>query len=190
MGKHLERKKHRKSFILLVSLVLILVFAVGGTLAYLVTSTASIENLFNASNVSVAVTETLANGVKSNVKVQNTGNTDAYIRAAVVINWQNESGNVYGQVPTSNDYSITWNLTDTGWFQGNDGFYYYKNAVAPTKTTEEALITSCTWLNEPPADGYTLTVEILASGIQASPKNAVESAWGVSVDDNSKTISK
>ena len=35
-----------------------------------------------------------------------------------------------------------------------------------------------------PPDGYDLSVEIIASGIQSTPDGAVKEAWGMTVDAN------
>jgi len=202
MGKQINKNKHKKSVTLLVSLILIMLFAASGTLAYIITTTDSISNVFNESYVAVEVTESIDNGVKSDVKVKNVGNTDAYIRAAIVVNWQKEDGTIYGQVPEANDYTISYNLYDAVtnpqalWFEGADGFYYYKDVVAPNESTAQELITSCSLLSNPPAEGYNLAVEIIASGIQSVPADAVKVAWGEAIaaklteNNSSKTTSQ
>jgi len=203
MGKQINKNKHKKSVTLLVSLILIMLFAASGTLAYIITTTDSISNVFNESYVAVEVTESIDNGVKSDVKVKNVGNTDAYIRAAIVVNWQKEDGTIYGQVPEANDYTISYNLYDAVnnsqalWFKGADGFYYYKAVVAPNESTAQELITSCRLLAaNPPAEGYNLAVEIIASGIQSAHVDAVKAAWGEAIaaklteNNSSKTTSQ
>ena len=86
--KHLNRKK---TVLLLAMVVLILAGAVGGTLAYIVTSSGPVQNTFTPAHVTCAVEESdFVDGtstIKNNVTIRNTGNTSAYIRAAVVANW-------------------------------------------------------------------------------------------------------
>ena len=62
----------------------------------------------DSSKVACLVEETFKNNVKSNVQVKNTGDAAAYLRAAVLVTWQDASGNVLGTAPVAGqDYSIT-----------------------------------------------------------------------------------
>ena len=97
------RRKSRKSAALLVSLLLLLSVTVGGTIAFLMDDDGPLVNLFNPSQVTTNVVETIDGTTKKDVKIQNTGDTDAWIRAAVVITWQDSAGNVYGQLPVEGE---------------------------------------------------------------------------------------
>lgn len=175
----------KKSLITLVSILAILCVTVGGTLAYLVTTSGPVTNTFNPSKVTTAVEESFDGKRKSDVKIKNTGDTDAYIRAAVVVTWQDKDGNVYGQSPASSDYKIEWGKD---WVNHSDGFWYYTKPVAAGNTTGN-LINSCTRTSVGTApDGYHLNVEIIGSGIQSKgmgtnedgdPTKPVVLAWGV-----------
>ena len=169
---------------LLVSLVMLLTITMGGTLAYITTSDDPVKNIFTTSQVPISVQEDPFDGtVKNNVKIQNDGNTDAYIRAAVVVTWKDSSGNVYGIKPEVGvDYQVTF-PGDTGWvYREADGFYYYTASIAPNNQTG-VLLTNCKPLKSAPADGYTLCVEIVAESVQAKGVDngvkAVVKAWGV-----------
>lgn len=185
-GKRLMKKQPRRwnrSAALLVCLLLALGCTVGGTLAYIFTNTSPVENIFQPTEVTTTVEEKFENGVKSNVKIQNTGSTDAWLRAAVVVTWQNAAGEVYGKAPVQGtDYSITYNVseqvTSGKWVKGADGFYYWPSPVAPEDLTG-VLITSCTYKANAP-EGYTLAVEILGSGIQSKPAGAFNDSWASS----------
>lgn len=188
-----SRNRWNKPVLILVSLVMIVTMALGATLAYIFTGTGDVENTFTPSKVTTLVEETLEDGVKTDVKIKNTGDTDAFIRAAVVITWQNKAGDVYGQAPVAGTNYTNWQVGNN-WIEGNDGFYYYSKPVAPQTTTADALIAEIAPIGEPPAEGYYLTVEIIGSGIQskgedADGKKPVELAWGVTVA-NDGTISK
>ena len=172
----------RKSFIVLFSLALILLFAVGGTIAYIVTSTNDVKNTFEPAQVACEVNETFNGETKENVTIMNTGDIDAYIRAAIVVTWKDAEGNISATQPrlatTDNamDYIMNLNLGD--WIKGNDGYYYFKYPVAPGKATEAALIASCEVSDSADIpDGYSLSVEILADAIQSTPDNAVAESW-------------
>ena len=180
----------KRALILMISAVLLFTCCVGFTLAFIVDRTDTIANIFNPGRVSCRVLETdWENGdlVKSDVSVLNTGDTQAFIRAAVVINWQNANGDVYSIAPVEGtDYSITFN-TDGSWVQGADGYYY---CLAPVNAEDDTpvLISNCTVTGASPAEGYTLSVEILATAVQSTPDTAVKDAWNLTIDNDGKLI--
>ena len=179
MFKNMAKKR---LILLLVSLSLILVAGVGVTLALIIDSTEDVENVFTPSRVSCAVVEggtAYENGQadvlsKSQVTIKNTGDTDAYIRAAIIVNWKNASGHVWAQAAPvlGTDYTMT---LGADWTPA-DGFYYYKSSVVPGDATTD-LIVSATQENKAPADGYYLSIEIVASAIQSSLANTAQGAW-------------
>ena len=177
-------KTNRKAPVALVAILVLLCCAVAGTVAYLVTSTGPVTNTFTPGNVSCVVEETFENGVKSGVTIKNTGNIDAYIRTAVIVNWADAQGNVSGTPVKDTDYVMDLNIVtdekpDAPWFKGSDGYYYCKTAIESGSETP-VLIASCaktTGAGVP--EGYDLQVTILADGIQSEPSNAVAEAWKV-----------
>lgn len=180
-----RRRRNHKPTLLLLTLVLILGAMVGTTLAYLFTNTDGLVNTFTPANVTVDIDEPgwdEDKTVKNNVTVKNTGDVEAYIRAAVVVTWQDAEGNVYPTAPVEGtDYTVTWTMS--GWVKYG-GFYYYTSPVAPSKSTG-VLLTECKVKDgATPPDGYHLSVEILASAIQSQPATAVQEAWGMTVDSN------
>ena len=186
--KHHKRscRRSEKSAALLVSLLLLLTVTVGGTIAFLMDSDGPLHNLFNPSQVTTYVDETVSGDTKSNVKIQNTGDTDAWIRAAVVVTWQDTDGNVYGQTPKAGENYTAW-TPGTDWVKGADGFYYYTKPVAAQAATANALIAEIKPIGTSPAEGYYLTVEIIGSGIQNKPANVFNTEWassGLKVNDS------
>lgn len=178
-------KNIKKSLVLLTAMVVLLCAVVGGTVAYLVTATDPVTNTFTPSSLETEIEEKFSNNVKSDVKITNTGNVKAYIRAAVIVTWQNTDGTVYGVVPKlGEDYSYTG--AESGWTgPASDGYYYYTSPVEPRSETS-VLIQSCKPQKAAPADGYTLHVEIISEAIQAEPTTAVHDAWGVTVGSDGK----
>lgn len=182
-GKHVKRTKYskrrvskRKATVLLASLGLLIVLLVGTTTAFLIASDGPITNIFKSSRVTCQVNEKSFDGTtKTDVTISNTGDTEAYIRAAIVVTWKDaENGNVHGSKPVEGrDYTIDWGLTD--WIVGNDGFYYYINPVAPGVYTSY-LVDECVDNGTAPA-GYGLNVEILGSAIQSVPVSVVNEMW-------------
>lgn len=184
-----KRVMKTKKPVALVALLVLLCCTVAGTLAYLVTSTDPVTNTFTPAHVSTEVNESFTGGVKSNVTIKNTGDIPAYIRAAVIINWADANGNVYGggtpaasTKEVTGDYTISYN-TDGSWKQIGD-YWYYTKPVAADSLTEKALIESCAPVAGKAPEGYNLQVTILADGIQAdgvgsNGKTPMEDAWGV-----------
>lgn len=180
-GKHASTTKmSKKTLILLAALLLIFTMTAGSTLAYLITSTPSVENTFLPTSLNGSIDEDFDNTTKSNVTVTNSSqDVDAYIRATAVITWKNASGEVYGMAPKENThYEINYG---SDWLPGDDGFYYYKNKVAKRATTNPFVVT-CTVLAAAPEEGYKLSVDIITQGIQAEPPKAVTESWGVTVN--------
>lgn len=179
-----RRRTHKKkASLLLTSLILLLTLIVGGTVSFLVASSGQVQNTFTPSHVTCEVNEKSFNGsTKTDVTVANTGDTTAYIRAAIVVTWKNaENGNVYSKAPAlGTDYTMTLNTSD--WVQKADGFYYYKHPV-PSGSSTTALINSCSYVANAPV-GYGLNVEILGSAIQSVPTKVVTTNWGVTLDGN------
>ena len=175
------KKTKLKTISLAISLLMIIGLVAGGTLAFLRDDTQEITNTFEPSAVTTEVEESFAGGTKSDVKIRNTGNTDAWIRATYVVTWQDAQGNVLGTAPTTEDYTLTpGTATEDGeWLTGEDGFFYWNKPVAAKGSTGQ-LIASVTKLKDAPKEGYDLCVEILCGGIQAEPDDAFEKSWGSS----------
>ena len=172
------KKRMFKPILLLAAVLLLVTVVVSGLIAFLKTQTEPITNTFVPTAVTCAVKETFNDNVKSDVVIQNTGDIDAYIRATIVINWvsENDSTTVFSQAPVNGtDYYL--DLGDIGWNQDENGFWYYETAIKPGECTGN-LIDSCKLLKNAP-EGYRLSVQVLASAIQASPTNVVCDQWGV-----------
>lgn len=178
-GSHVSPRKKsggpRRPLLLLVSLVLLLALAVGGTVAWLNTSTTPVENTMIPGNVPITINETFNGTTKSGVSVTNNGNIDAYIRVAIVANAVDENGNIIaGTAPT-------FTVNETKWQKLDDGYYYYKGVVAPYGT--EGSTTAPLFTGDVTVTGE---LNILAESIQVlggiDGKTASEYAWGHSFD--------
>lgn len=196
-GKHVaktRKKFSKKTIIMLIALALILTVGAGSTLAYLITETNSVTNVFTPPKSQIDVVENFDGDTKSNVCVSNSSDYPVYIRAAVIVTWQDKDGNVYGQKPVvGTNYTISYNLNGSKplggsnvaagvWDDGTDGYYYYTGVVENDEKTDQ-LIVNCTPNGKCPDDNYKLHVEILAQAIQAEPVTAVTESWGVTVSN-------
>jgi len=189
-----RRRRGKKSQALMVSLIMFLCLAVGGTFALLLTQSESISNAFLPGEVTTYVQETVSDNAKTSVKIENTGNIDAWIRVAVVATWKN-GNNVYSVKPVAGtDYTFE---LGADWIKGNDGFYYYSQPVAPDAFTGELLAQNIAVINsetnsEANGEGFYLNVEILGSGIQSKPASTFNSVWGenAGITANDTALSK
>ncbi len=190
---------NRKKYLgFLLSSVLLLTAAVGGTLAFVAVKTLSVENQFESAYVTCEVIVGEDNNADA-IKVKNTSNVDAYIRAAIVVNWMDSAGNVLGTAPVEStdgingDYTLSVNTkTDTGnvvWIKDEKtGFYYYAyndEKVQPGEYTKHLITYPAVVLTKNVPDGYTLSIEVIAEAIQADGvtdddgKPAYQDAWGI-----------
>lgn len=168
------RIRMNKLAILFIAVVMLIGAVVGSTVAFLVTKTDPVENKFTYASISTQIDEKFNGETKKDVQVVNNGDTAAYIRATYVINWLDKAGNIVSSVPTEYGCDLQMN-TDGNWIPGTDGFYYYKEPVAPRTSTAGSLLT-CKAVY-PANPEYTLSVEILATAIQSTPASAARNAW-------------
>ena len=131
-------------------------------------------------NVNVTVTDEVVAGtsggqnVKQNLTVRNSGNTKAYIRAAIVANWVDERGHIINSAwnPTNGSWTVNKAAATapggagTGWTLGDDGFYYYKYQVPGGAETIGKLFDSYTPAAAP-ANAH-LEMQIVVQAIQAN----------------------
>ena len=159
-----------KKFGIVPVLLAILMFTVGGTVAFLIAQSNEVENSFATYEISCAVSENFENNVKSDVKIQNTGTDKAYIRVKLIDYYVDGSGNILAK----NGWLTDFTPESADWVKGADGFYYYKLPVAAGVSTGNLI------------DAITLTegqaLDIIASAIQADGEGAagkpVVQAWG------------
>lgn len=188
-SKHLKNNSRKGKFgkagTLVLSLLLLVTVVVGGTIAYLVTNTAPIENKFTPSHVSCQVTETFNGTVKSNVNVNNASDIAAYIRVKLVTYRVNNAGEHIGGIATIPDFTPGIN-----WVKHSDGYYYYTLPVAAGQMPDTALIGSngiSLKSSYDDADGGKQVIEVMAEAIQSVPAQAVQDAWSVSISEGSVT---
>ena len=168
-GSHAGRTA--KSSALIIALALILVLAVGGTVAYIFTQTDPVINTFTPTEAKITVDEKTNNNQKTEIIVKNNSTgVPVYIRVALVANMIDKDENVTGAASVP-----TFTLGDN-WLVGNDGYYYYTEPVPVGGSTGNLLQSSMT-LDE------NMQVVVLADAIQAMPKQAVIDAWGQTIAD-------
>ena len=172
-GKHVKQSSHinsyrrrgAKSLTLTIAVILLAAMVIGGSIAWLSMKSEPAVNKFTLASVTCDIGENCDDDTKKDVWIYNTGDTDAYIRVAVVANKVDDEGNIIG---AGND---TFTL-GTDWMKiGN--YYYFTKKVAPGAKTEDLLGSDISLVGN--------NVTIIADAIQADPAKAVEQSWGVKV---------
>lgn len=177
----------KKSIILIAMVALLLTFTVSGTIAWLVDSTEEVENVFTPAKVETKIEETFADGKKTGITVKNDvdngSNIPVFVRVSVSGYYVKD-----GKIVEPWNGAISINSSD--WFQGSDGYYYYKKSIAPGVSTSNLLSNGITL--EQRVDGSYLQVNVVHQSIQFEPETTVESIWPVdaTVANGSGTISK
>ena len=166
----------RKSITLAILVVLLLTFAVSGTIAYITTQSGPVENVFTPAKVDTEIEEEFNdNNVKTSVVIKNTvaaeyGGIPVYVRVAIVGNYVD---NTTGEIVAAWTPSFT---VDSGWTMVGD-YYYYTSEVAPGGETTNLLGSPIS----PDTATYPnahLEVTVIHQSIQSEPTSAAQSAWG------------
>ena len=167
-----QAPRRKTSFALWLVLILaVLSMSFGGVRAYLSYSAGEVNNLFTA-DMNPTVT------VGKDYKVKVTADYAVYLRAAVVVNWDNSNTDTI-LAARSGEYTLT---PGTGWIRHGD-FYYYKQPVTKDNPTTTPVVS----VNGSTKVGYTLVANVAVQAIQALGTTdtgnipAVTAAWGIPV---------
>ena len=175
-----------RSFVVLAALLVLVLGIAGTTLAWLTDKTTDLTNTFEYAKVSCEVLETVneAQTQKRDVRIKNTGNTDAYIRATYVVTYRDNTGSILYETLSDGrwDVDLSNKINTDSWVKGEDGYWYCKTPVAPGAETPELfngpINGNGTFLDDGRSKEQAITyVEILATAIQSQPVNAVNEAW-------------
>lgn len=187
-----QMNKRKIAYIVLAVFLLVLI-ASGSAYAYLKWN-GGVNNTFTyESSVDPVIYESFDNSEKKDVSI-NVGATEysVYVRAAIVATWMDSTGQVLAKDPVPDiDYTLDLNLSDGGWFRGDDGYYYYSSPVASGDSTD-VLINLCKPITDAPESGYSLNVDVIAQTIQAAGTTdsgdvpMVTEAWNVAVASDGK----
>lgn len=161
-------KQKNKHITVIITLGVLVALIATSVFAAYVKNSSVLKNTFNpADSPTPTITEKFDRTLKKDVKFK-IGNIEypVYVRAKIVITWQDKYGNVYYSEPKKGlDYKIV--LNDTDWeYNEADKFFYYNKVVESGGETKN-LIETCEQTDKAPADGYTLSVEIIVQTIQA-----------------------
>ena len=178
-ARHARAASHKKGRVgAVVAVVLLLAAAAGGTLAWLQDKTEPLQNVFEPTVVTCYVDEEFDGEDKTDVRIQNTGTTAAYIRVTVAANNVDDENKICGLHPALPVFELGENWVKYG------NYYYYTLPVDPADYT--GIFAPEIELTE--TDGCCrMRVEIVASAVQSAPAEAVGEAWKVSIAPGSVT---
>ena len=179
--------KHKKKALAMLLALVLLIAAVGGTLA-LFTREARATNVITTGTVDITLTETGSgtpilddNGnqtglaftnimpgtaVTKTPNIENTGTADAYVRAIVTVTIKDKDGSDLPTVLRSGAPVVTFNIDDKDWVT-QAGVNYYHEVLTPGKSVD--LFSEVTFSPEMGNEyqGCTVTVSIQAQAVQA-----------------------
>lgn len=185
-----------RSFVVLAALLVLVLGIVGTTLAWLTDKTKDLTNTFEYAKVSCQVLETVneAQTQKRDVRIKNTGNTDAYIRATYVVTYRDNTESILYETLSNGNWDVDLSdiINTDSWVQGKDGYWYCKTPVAPGAETpplfNDPINGNGTFLNDGRSKEQAITyVEILATAIQSQPAKAMGEAWGYTMNNGMLT---
>lgn len=173
-----RKRRSVKPFVVFVSVLMLLVVAAVGTMAFIQDNTTSVENVFNPSEVNVAINESTTANTKSDISFTNTKTDEdisAYIRASLVVYWKDTiegKGEVIIAQPEGASVSI--GAAASNWFRVGD-IFYYALPVPPGGTT--SVMNAPNVVTLPKGSTAKCIIEVRAEAIQAIPTSTVEEAW-------------
>ena len=181
-GKYLKpRAKKNGTVILIISLVLLLAIAVGGTVAYLRATSGSLTNTFTLGEVKIIPTEKTTENTKSDIQFKNDGTVPVYVRATLVIYWTDIINGSEQAIAPPASSAVSIGAVKDGWFQVGDIYYYSVPVTARASTTVMLDTITVTLPNGSTAQCH---IDVHAEAIQATPASVVEDAWAdVTISD-------
>lgn len=179
--------KHKKKALAMLLALVLLIAAVGGTLA-MFTREARATNVITTGTVDLELTEKrLVNNREESYPVEpitnvmpgtsqskipyikNAGTADLYTRVKIAVTIINDDGEALPTLlPDQRTPVVTYDIITDDWIDGGDGFYYYKAAIAPGADPVK-LFNQVTFSPEMGNEyqGCTVTVSIQAQAVQA-----------------------
>lgn len=169
-----SRRIGKRKLAMVLSLVLLMAMAIGGTMAFLITRSENVANTFAPGHVGCDVSvDNVKNMDIWTVKPDKKTNATVYLRAEVVANYAKEEDGatvIHWSQPKIDLENVADESEDTNifgsWSKIGD-YYYFSDEVAPShkdNVRRFKIVTTGT----PPA-GYTLQIQVLGEAIQADP---------------------
>ena len=184
-GKNAAHSGAKRSLVLVVSVLVLLLAVAGGTLAWLTAQTDGVVNTFTPAQVSCEVTEDFNGTIKSNVNVTNKSDISAYIRVKLVTYRVNDAGQHIGGTATIPPFTPGIN-----WVKYGEYYYYTLPVAAGGAPAADLISPGITLKSYTDVDGGYQAIDVMAEAIQSSPAEAVGKSWGVTISEGSVTAYK
>ena len=187
--KKMKNTKNFTLFIIACAVVTVLV-SLTSVMAYMFKRSEILDNQFVPASVQCAVTEVFENDTKTSVKVQNTGDIEAYIRLRIVTYWQDSKGNAVAITAPEIKFDDDWEYDTDNWIYDEDEkTFYHKTPVAANGLTSELLakdfegikLEKRTEIFNGEKYTYHPVITFVAEAIQSKPTAAVLQ-WKVTLD--------
>lgn len=157
-GKYADPKANKKvaasrpsrKLTLIISIVLILGTAIGGSMAYFTDHTAS-NSSFSVGQVSCSVSQSGDTYI-----IKNDGTVPACVRIAIVANWEAENGVIHWTKPNT---SISFD--ESAWTE-NGGYYYCNSVIAAKSFVSGPVVT----VSGTAPSGYSAKIQVLVEAVQ------------------------
>ncbi len=165
--------------IALIALVLA-VFTIGGTVAYLVTQTGPIENTFTPATTDIEIEEgeddePFDHETKKNVTVTNNCDYEVYVRATYVAYWVSDESTKEKVIVLADPVHLTKNDIGSAWtYREEDGYWYYNKKLAAGATSDPFIVE----MTAEKVEGRHLVIDVIAETVQATPDTAATEVWG------------
>ncbi len=195
----------KKKVLLLLVLALCMTAFTTGTLAYF-TGDETAHNVITTGGVNIAIVEQTKDsdgalvafpkeGLTGNmpgstvdkiVEIQNTGASEAWIRVKIEASIKGADGNPLPLTIGQEQKAVMNYSVQPGWIAGNDGYYYYKDAV-PGGASTEKLLNTVTFNPDMGNEYQNCTANIIISAQAVQKANNGESVleaegWPVSAE--------
>ena len=143
-----QKKNKKRKKILLGSIGLGSVLALGTTIAYFTTSNDFI-NIFNSARYEAKIIEdftsptdwTPGTTTDKTIVVKNNGSINMAVRASYTEKWENANGQEISLKDSNNNTASIINFND-GWTKADDGYYYYGSKESMTRLLPNETSTS------------------------------------------------
>lgn len=173
----------KRNIIIFLTITLLALLVIGGTMAWFTSTPDALENNFTAGTVEIEVDEHGFKDVEDvnpgdtytkQVSVKSSGSKQTYVRVKLTPQWNPSNLSVHLVTLNTNDGA------DDDWVF-HDGWYYYKWILRPGALETTLLLESVTFDSEEMGNEYqgaTFTLKVEAEAVQAS-HDAYKTVWGL-----------
>lgn len=156
---------YMKNKLIMFSVILLsAIMVAGGTVAWF---SSSPDPSLTIGEMGIVEVEVISDG-PDNISIENIGRSDCYIRVRLIPQWSDQSLSVS---------NLNININDADWTE-MEGFYYYKYSLESNGKTTNLINNLDIGELTPEYEGETLTIKVVAEGVQ-SANEAWREVWSI-----------